>query len=234
MRVVKLSGHPPLAEGSRRLVFQHPEDDDLLIKVVKPDSYGEDGQPIRRKFYKARRREGVFIYHLRELSEYLAARVSNRSPEGLPINAVYGLVETDLGLGLTVEKVRGRNGGLARTLRELVEERDFNRDLANRFETFIQDMIQKHVVVHELSADNVVLAEDGNTPRRFMCVDGIGSRTLIPIKKWSRWANARKILKFRSEVLRTLADKFPTFNVMRFAHLPPLLLLCSWEGVIGV
>src|SRR3546814_5219984 len=75
MAVVELAHLTPLAQGSRRLVFQHPENDGLIIKVMKPGSLGPDGQPRRRRRYKLRRREGGHIYHRRELAEYLAVRV---------------------------------------------------------------------------------------------------------------------------------------------------------------
>lgn len=203
MAVVELAHSTPLAQGSRRLVFQHPWDADLVIKVLKPGSTRPDGQPQRRRLYKLRRREGAYIYHRRELNEYLAARVANRSPSGLPICAVQGLIETDLGLGLVVERIRGADGGLAPTLRQVVDRQQFDEPVRRLFERFIEDMIEKHIVAYELSLDNIVLADD-DRGRRFVCIDGMGSRTLIPVHEWSKRLNARTIRRFRSSMLRSI------------------------------
>src|SRR3546814_4623924 len=64
-------------------------------------------------------------------------------------------------------------------------------------------MIEQHVVVYELSMDNIVLADDYHG-RRFVCVDGMGSRTLIPVQEWSKWLNGQKIREFRSSLLRSI------------------------------
>src|SRR3546814_19280909 len=88
---------------------------------MKPGSLGPDGQPRRRRRYKLRRREGGHIYHRRELAEYLAVRVSHGAPHGMPTCAVNGLVETDAGLGLVVERTGGRERHLARTTRQGID-----------------------------------------------------------------------------------------------------------------
>ncbi len=233
MNVLQLATQKPLAEGNRRLVFQHPEDPGLLIKVLKPGSYSPDGQPKRRRAYKLRRREGAFIYHTRELTEYVATRIHNRSPQRLPICSIQGLVETDLGLGLAVEKVTDRDGSLAPTLRQVIERGQFNARTRQLFESFIEDMIDKHVVVYELSVDNIVLADDGTEECRFVCIDGMGSRTLIPIQEWSKWINARKIREFQADIQRhwTKAPA-PAGRGITFLPAPTLLVLIAVESLI--
>src|SRR3546814_17654246 len=64
-------------------------------------------------------------------------------------------------------------------------------------------MIEQHVVVYELSMDNIVLADDDHG-RRFVCVDGMGSRPLIPVQEWSKWLNGQKIREFRSSLLSSI------------------------------
>lgn len=185
-----------VSEGNRRLVFEHPDDPALLVKVMKPGSYRDDGQPLRLKYYKRRRREGVFAYFVREIAEYVALRISGaaRGVE-LPICPVYGIVETSLALGLVVEKITDRGGNLAPTLRDLIERRAFDAFKKRKLSEFLDTLVDNHVVVYELSADNIVFAEaDGG---RFICVDGMGSRTLIPIHTWSKTANAWNIRKLQ-------------------------------------
>ncbi len=200
-RYLDLSDRAPIAEGKRRLVFEHPGDPQLLVKVMKPGSHRDDGQPLRRKRFKLRRREGVFAYFTRELLEYVAVRVSNRvPPAALPVSAVYGLVETNLGLGLVVEKVTDGAGALAPTLESLLATGRFDPERRALLADFFDALVGHHVVAYELNADNIVLAgQRGNAPR-FVCIDGMGSRTLIPLQAWLPRLNARKIRRHQKRI----------------------------------
>src|SRR3546814_14111780 len=116
---------------------------------MKPGSLGPDGQPRRRRRYKLRRREGGHIYHRRELAEYLAVRVSHGSPHGLPIFALHGLVAADLGLGLLVERLGGRDGHLAPPLRRVIARTGFDGSFPHQLERFSACITDKQSAVKE-------------------------------------------------------------------------------------
>ena len=58
--ILKLKDCTPLAQGGSRLVFEHPNDADLLVKVIRPEVI-EDRFGKNTKWYKKRRRLGKYI-----------------------------------------------------------------------------------------------------------------------------------------------------------------------------
>src|SRR3546814_12599494 len=91
-------------------------------------------------------------------------------------------------------------------------------------------MIEQHVVVYELSMDNIVLADDDHG-RRFVCVDGMGSRTLIRVQEWSKWLNGQKIREFRSSLLRSIAGPV-NVTALRLALRGLQVLPCTLPRVL--
>src|SRR3546814_1100123 len=63
-------------------------------------------------------------------------------------------------------RIGGRDGTLAPTLRQVIERQGFDGSVRQLIERFIESMIEQHVVVYELSMDNIVLADDDHG-RRF-------------------------------------------------------------------
>src|SRR3546814_11096852 len=76
-------------------------------------------------------------------------------------------------------RVGGRDGTLAPTLRQVIERQGFDGSVRQLIERFIESMIEQHVVVYELSMDNIVLADDDHG-RRFVCVEDRKSPRLNP------------------------------------------------------
>jgi hypothetical protein len=93
--IISLSACPPLARGAYRTCFIHPHDERLCIKVPHDRRAGHPGYEDP---------------NAREMAEYerlkkLGAPVHRYGPE------MFGIVATDLGPGLCVERLRGVGGG---------------------------------------------------------------------------------------------------------------------------
>ena len=198
---IDLTESDPLAEGKHRLVYQHPDRPDRLIKVLRPHLLENEGRTTKKKRFRIPHREGNFIHLAMDFREYLAVRAnSGLAQKSLPISAVHGIEETTSGVGIVVEKVTQPNGDLAPTLRRLLDHREFDavkQELLNRF---FDDMVRYHVVVYELSVDNILYREDTEGVGQFLCVDGLGCRTLIPLPVWFKFINTRNLLKFRRAI----------------------------------
>jgi hypothetical protein len=186
--MLTLRGTAPVARGHKRFIFQHPADPALLVKVMQPDVVEERWGSANRPWYKTSRRYGQYISLRREISEYLAVAV--KFPGGVPVlQKLGGIVDTDYGIGVVVEKLVGRDGGLAPTLSTLVRRSGITPEVLQKIEQFKDELIKYNIVIGKLHAHNLVLAVRGGE-ERFVAIDGYGETALIPIHTWSARINA--------------------------------------------
>jgi len=163
-----------------RLVFRHPHDRSLLIKVIRPEviakRWGED-----RQWYKMRRRYGHYVSYVRECEEYIAGCAGHDGP--LPFaQKIVGFVTTDLGLGLVMEAVLGEDGQLAPTLASLVKGREIGPQLRSEIDSFLDDLIASSLIVADLNPTNIVRGTAPGGGHRFVVIDGLGLSTVLPFK----------------------------------------------------
>ncbi len=184
--MIALSDQSPEAFGARRAVYRHPLKPDRLIKVVKPSA-----RPAWRVRFSSR--FGSYKSHGIELTEYLVlrSRMSNDPPIVAPF---HGLVETDLGVGVEVERMVDREGRLAPTLHALVERGGPAPHLWPQVEAMIGLLIRHHVVVSDLKPLNLVLARWGGADR-LVLIDGLGEKNLLSLRPFSRIANRLSLAK---------------------------------------
>lgn len=184
--MLKLRESEPIAQGHKRFVFQHPTDPDLLIKVWQPDVVAERWSSERPWYRQSRYRQYLSLQ--REISEHLALAV--KFPNGVPVlQKVFGIIDTDYGVGAVVEKLRGRDGGLAPSLAELARRDGVTPQLLEKVDRFGEELLQYGIVIGKLHDRNLVLACRDNE-ERFVMVDGYGEKTAIPIHVWSPRLNA--------------------------------------------
>jgi hypothetical protein len=180
--LIQLKDARPLVSGAYRDVYQHPSDSGLLIKVIRP-IYAER-HAMRANWFDAWFGVGHYKSLLREIEKYLVLR--RRGQHELPfIQHFSGLVETDIGLGMVVAKVRGRDGGLAPTLTEIVRARGLDEDLTARIDALRDDVIGHHVVFGDISANNIVEAADATHAHRLVIIDGLNDRLWLPVNSFS-------------------------------------------------
>jgi hypothetical protein len=193
----------PLAKGNVRLVFEHPETPDLLVKVMRPDlvaaRYGEGAAWFRR-----RRRHGSYVLFLREIREYVAGYASAGHALSFA-QKVCGLVETDLGLGLVTEAARGADGKLAPTVAKLIQVGDFDEAAEAALERFLNGLLESDLVVSDLHERNIVYACGPDGARTFVMIDGLGCSNLLPFKGWFRSVNRRSKEKRVARLRRRIA-----------------------------
>lgn len=201
---VRLGDLAPLARGGVRLVYQHPDAPDCLIKVMRPDLIAPDGSMLESRWYKRKRRFGPYRTFARDIAEYVAAR-STGTFESLPLARVFGFVETDLGFGLVVEKIRGADGGLAPTLMAIVQRGATWNGMLDELDALVADLSARHLIAGDLNLRNIVSTHDAAGRGRFVCVDGLGEKNLIPFRSLLPWLNARKNAEIAARLRRRIA-----------------------------
>ncbi|MFN3744258.1 MAG: YrbL family protein [Hyphomicrobiaceae bacterium] len=198
-----------VASGSSRNVYRHPRDPSLLVKVIRPAAIEERFGSGAPWFKSRRRRYRHLISFLRELREQIAVHALG---DGHPpfLQKIVGIVETDLGMGVVVEAVLGRDGDFAPSVAGLIYRGQFDQPTRSKLDRFLEDLVASPVIVSDLHPSNVVL---GYTPERgeqFVLIDGIGFKNLIPLNRMSphinRWGKARKAGQFRAAVEALAAE----------------------------
>jgi hypothetical protein len=194
--LLRLAGNEPLARGLMRHVYAHPHRDDVLVKVVRADAIEQRFRGARG-WLRSRARARQYGVYLRELGEYVALRA--REPVAAPIVRVYGLVETDLGLGQVVERLHGEDGGLAPTLERLVLRHGDAAWIRDGVERLFDDVLAFGVILSDMHVGNIVHGIGADGVPRFTLVDGFGEKNVVPLCSMSR--------RYRMHVVRKLQRK---------------------------
>jgi hypothetical protein len=193
----------PIASGQHRLVFQHPEAPDSLVKVMRPELVERNNR--EEPWYRRLARTGPYRGFVREFNEYLASR--HASPNPSPLARVIGLVETDMGPGLVVEKVHGTDGGLAPNLDAWVRQHGLTDDVQAALDRLLAQLLEHNVIAADLHAWNLVCEENPNGQLRLVMIDGFGEKNFIPLRSMSHRNNAaRTRSKFRRMLARIRAS----------------------------
>jgi hypothetical protein len=175
---IALAGKTPLAKGGSRRIYQHPYFENLLIKVISMKTL--EHYERRSTWYKGLRRSRGYHYVFREIDEYLALRL--RKKHELPfLQRFNGIIDTDLGLGVVVEKIKERNGKLAPSVTSLVREKGFSPELRKKLLRLRDDVIKHHVIFTDVSGNNIVVARGKRGQDRLVIIDGLGDRLWLPV-----------------------------------------------------
>ncbi|ARP82527.1 hypothetical protein CAL12_18035 [Bordetella genomosp. 8] len=195
-RLLDLAGLRPIASGAERLVYQHPYDPALLVKVIDFPAMAEhlSTRPLRR-WRKNHQREGAYRNHVAELAEYTAAQNAAAGRWKVPMARVLGLAQTDLGLGLLVEKITDGKGGLAPTVEQIVRERGLDEKLARELDYFFDTLADHHIILNDVSARNVVVGQNADGEPGLYLIDGFGSKQAVPVFAYSKALNRQRILR---------------------------------------
>jgi hypothetical protein len=201
--VVALAGSPPVATGNSRVVYRHPADAQLLIKLVRPDKQAWF-RDQRFRWYQKRRRYGELGSFLQEVAEHLAVRAEHgKTPPHL--QEIVGFTETDLGLGLVVRAVRSQDGRYAPTLATVVRSGGFDHLARRALEAFFIWLLGSRIVVSDLNWGNLLYAWDASAgAHRFVLVDGMGESAAFPLRSFAAWINRgskkKKIAGLRAKI----------------------------------
>jgi hypothetical protein len=200
---IELAHLEPVATGGVRRIFEHPHDPDLLIKVASP-AWLERRSRLREVFHD---QAPIARFHRRishELAAYLALRARGTAPPAF-VAPIVGLAETDLGLGLVVVKIRGRDGHLARRLDGLVREQGLSDRMRDHLRIFCQTLVASGTIVNDLRPANIVLGHDGTHGDRLVLVDGFGEKSLVPMSTLSAYACRVNCRRHTRRLMRRVA-----------------------------
>ncbi len=196
--MLHLKSHQPIASGSLRLVFRHPEHPRWLVKVLRPEIAA-----AKVPWHKAKRRFGCYVGFVRECEEFIAAHAKGRERLDF-LQTVVGLVETDYGLGIVLEAALGPEGELAPNVWRMIHRGLFDAAAKAALAEFFALLLESDAVVADLHPGNLVYAVRADGSRHFVMIDGLGAATLLPLKSWfpalNRWSKRARIAALRKRI----------------------------------
>ena len=184
---IKLSGLRPLTSGTRRDVYTLPGHPDLLIKVVPP--HKALAPRMVKRLIRGVLANTRYRNVLSEVKyEMLLSLRLGPDCASSPLPKCLGVVSTDLGAGVMVERISDRTGGLVRTLFGLCASNEMDRDLLCHLNNLVAKVFDMHIVACDLHAGNIVFGQRHGKDA-FFIVDGYGERTVIPVRNLSQRLN---------------------------------------------
>lgn len=185
-----------IAEGVRRDVFRYPGNSELLVKVLKRtfiEKRNGQGAPwynfkrLRHRYFRNLRKPHFDMY-MSEIREQLAfAEIGLHHPHYL--QRIVGFEETNKGLGLTVQAIKGRDGNLAPTIGALISAGKLGPPLRTMLDGFLDQLMRSPITLSDLNLYNIVLGYSEELGDHYVLIDGYGTRTLLPVERISELAN---------------------------------------------
>lgn len=196
-----------LGKGTQKLVYAHPEDDDKVIKLMRPENATVDGGRATQHQLRSHRHQGIYRQFRREILQYLQLCKNNYSDKQyiFPIETVYGFTATDQGLALVTEKIISPTGKPL-TLEHLLIEGLYNEKQQQALARFFNDCSEQHVVFGEVNIGGIMYTEQRQGKPEFVLVDGIGDKLVIPFRSMSKSINTKNIRKVQQRIYQDIIE----------------------------
>lgn len=202
--MLRISHLEPMAQGGRRYVYVHPDDDSKVVKILKSHSKPE----VRRKYakwYKKLRSLDHFDDNIRELNAFIGLRLKPK--------AIFpffphcdGIIETDKGFAIMTDCIRDEvettKGDVSQNMREYREQHGITPELLQALDVFLQMLKENYIITRDIHDHNLMVQRSVNGLHIIM-IDGLGNSDFIPLANYVKWlANYkinRKIRRFYNQ-----------------------------------
>lgn len=200
-RVIELSEDQKVARGTVRSVYDFPDQPGLLIKVFHSPENRSPRKPLKRllwKYFPTMEYRSM----LNELKcEQLTTLRLNAEIAQMPLSRMLGIVQTNRGPGVVVERLTGPDGGLAPQLKRIIKDKRLEEPVLDALNSFVSRLFELHVVARDINFSNIVYGSRDDELGCFL-IDGYGERNLIPLRSMSKRLNARSLDKQFAKIAR--------------------------------
>ncbi|MEP1585552.1 MAG: YrbL family protein [Tateyamaria sp.] len=202
---VKLDRTNLIAQGENRLVYQHPTQDHLLIKLPKPNSRDERKLKSWGLKRPALMRYGNLRTMQREQDEYTALLWRNNTIPTF-LSRPMGICGTTLGPGALYEKIADHDGSLAPTVGAMCKAGSATEEFAVKLGAFFDLLIDQGCIAPGINSGNIVVQGGGE---RFYLIDGLGELVLIKTQWLSERLRRRNLEKQKDAMLDLVRSHIP-------------------------
>ena len=202
---LKINDLKQIGKGCSKIVFQHPHDQNKVIKIMNPERVSKFGGFNNHSKFKQRFAQGIYRHFRRELIQYLQLCKLHYKANSFvfPVETPYGFVETNQGIGLVVEKIVSPNQQGV-TLYELCEQHLFEEKHEIALKDFFDACCDLHIVFGEVNIAGIMYTEQRNNKPEFVLVDGMGEKLFIPLRAMSKRINAQNIRKVELNIRKKM------------------------------
>lgn len=177
--IIQLSELTPFAKGGNRLCFVHPSDNNLCIKVRRPD-FSLTALKKTKPWWKQWRPISWFDDNLEEWNNYHKIMRICGEKSQMVISKQIEFVQTDFGLGLVSSLIRDDNGSISLSLQEHIWRHGLQNETALVIDRFIKTWTELAIPSRNLLLHNLVVqCDDLNRARKIVVIDGLGSPQAI-------------------------------------------------------
>lgn len=197
-------------QGGNRLCFFHPDDDNLCIKIPRPDRTPE----LRRQqksFPKNLKPLSHFDENKCELMELQRIEKNIGDKAFLLTPRCFGMVNTDLGEGLCLEMIKDHDGKVSLSLKQYLWINGITTSLETALAFFAEQWQHLGMPSRDLLLHNIVVQQDVAGVKRLVVIDGLGwsgfSFLYTGCKRLARHRAAKKITKLKQAMTQLAVKK---------------------------
>jgi len=213
--VLTINNIPPLGSGEDRVVYPHPTDSSLCIKIPQRPFRDLDVKGVRDTlFYLSRgcRKESL---DYNSVDVVYAKKLQKQHDEQLfrHIPRCYGFVETDLGPGVVWQYICDFDGRPCATLKDFKHRGQplTTGEVAmlwQALQEFFTWQLKHGILLREMAYTNILVCRLKPDQVRLYHIDAIGCADLIPFAHHATWfAKLRvfsKVSRFRKRMVQWL------------------------------
>jgi len=199
--LINLKGRQVIAQGNRQFVFEHPNAPDTLLKIPQPQTMDENSNLLSDTWFdRIFRRATVFKGFLREFHESFELMARHQKCVAIiPVCEVRGIVQTDMGLALMYERISDPNDQLSPNLQELIHSGHFTQAHLDSLNKHFDLLIEERVIISNQNPKNIVYQTLKDGSGRWVWIDSFGCKQAVPLRRWSKRLNRRKIEQIRQK-----------------------------------
>ena len=195
--MINLEGVRPFAEGGNRVCYIHPDNNNLCLKISKPEVIAK--MRSNAPWYKKLRSEKSFDDNYREERAY-HQRAIKENPQKIwkHLAKWYKFVETSKGWASCTELITN-NDKVALNLEEYLLNKGRTSEIdeaLKEFEMFLKEtkLLTKNIIPHNLAV------KENDYGLTLKIIDGLGCMSFIPLPEISN-AFANRYIKRRIELM---------------------------------
>ena len=191
----------PLGSGEDRIVYPHPHNDDLCIKIARRPASNLQVKGFRDTLLYllrgCRKDELDFNYVDLQYTQYLTARGGDELFRHIP--RCYGTIETDMGTGVVWQRIRDFDGKECTNLLHL-KNRDIpltdreKQQLWSALQEFFSWQLNHGIMLREMAYTNSMVCRTDSSSIRIYHIDAIGCADLFPLARHALWFARLRVL----------------------------------------